>query len=878
MSPRARALATRAAMVVAAAGLLCGGVLGRRSLGAAWQALLHPELVEQARSRGDGPSQCGVLDGAGPELDAQLSLDFDPIDPLALDDPDAAVLSGLTPTDLPVSVTRRTLRFVRFFAQDLVGRKVFRERLRRSGLYRQGIEQQLREAGLPEDLVWVAAIESSFDPQAVSPAGAAGMWQFMPETAALYGLTITPWLDERRSLTRETEAAVTHFRDLFDRLGSWELALAAYNMGYDGLLHALQALVEQRGRDGRAGPGPSFADLAKAQLLPAETADYVPKVAAFAIVAANRARFDHDDVPPDGALRLASLAVPEGTPLRTVGRAAGLSLAELKELNPELLRERVPTDGGDYLLTVPAERMEQARAALPAYLDHEVLEVAGTDAVPAMPAPMVLGASGDEAVPTPAAGTRRPAHLGPNRLPAFPVPGRSRADPFGVGGTIVTLDADLPRSLTGIDIGWQHPADPMALLRGAERAHRSASGEPELDRQLAFLSKGPAARPSFNPFEEQRLPNGVLLRTRHDPDAARVAIGVSIAQAGHDLLGDGSEDAEVRYAHTVSRRNVDVGLQLAAGRLAVLLGEASHGPLAALRGELEHKRRDALESEPFGKGWIALSTALFASSPRNGARLIGPTPPTGPDMTRRLLLASLAEERSPERVTISLVGNFDQRAAMVQLRRALDELSVPARQPPEPDASAALPRQVVHARVPHPRTLYGWLGPATGSKEALSLEVAVQLLAGSKESRFRRELLDREIASAARGFVDPGWPSSVVALDLAPTGPVPIESLERRVDAMLEDLRRHEPSLAEVAYAKAILAYRLRKRVAQSLEPPSTDLAEASLPDRVVQTLRPGLWERSLKLLDEVTPAAVHEAIRANLRPDTRRQVVVEPE
>jgi membrane-bound lytic murein transglycosylase D len=451
MSKRARLAIAFVAAALALTAVAVAGWSARRSLRAAWRALLRPELVERSEPAGGEPGQCGVLREPSGELDEQIALDFQALDALSLDDPDAAALSGLTTTDLSVAITRRTLRFVRFFGQDPIGRKAFRERFRRSGLYRSGIEQQLREAGVPEDLVWLAAIESAFDPQALSPMGAAGMWQFMPETGALYGLDMSPWLDERRSITRATEAAVTHLRDLYDRLGSWDLALAAYNMGYDGLLQAMQAYVERRAPDKRDAGPPTFAELAQARLLPHETADYVPKVTAFAIVAANLVKFDHDDVAAEEPLHLATLAVPEATPLSTIARAGGLSLSEIRQLNPELLRDRIPPTGGDYLVTLPSERLEHTRAALPAYLDHEVLELESSAALPAMPAPLVLGGSSDAAMPAPASGLRRPPHLGPNRLPAFGVPG-SRAeqrDPLGLGPAIVTLDPSLPSTSAG---------------------------------------------------------------------------------------------------------------------------------------------------------------------------------------------------------------------------------------------------------------------------------------------------------------------------------------------------------------------------------------------------------------------------------------------
>ena len=882
MSKRTRLAFGVAATALLVAAMAVGAVTGRRSLRAAWRALLHPELVEHREPVGAAPAQCSVLSEPSGELDDQIALDFQALDALSLDDPDSAALSGLTTTDLPVAVTRRTLRFVRFFAQDPVGRKAFRERQRRAGLYRSGVEQQLREAGLPEDLVWLAAIESSFDPQAVSPKGAAGMWQFMPETAALYGLDITPWLDERRSITRATEAAVTHLRDLYDRLGSWDLALAAYNMGYDGLLQAMQAYVDRRPPDKRDAGPPTFTDLVQARLLPHETADYVPKVAAFAIVAANLAKFDHDDVAPEEPLRLATLAVPEGTALRTIARAGGLAMSEIRQLNPQLLRDRIPPTGGDYLLTVPSERMEQARAALPAYLDHEVLEVEQSSALPAMPAPLVLGGSSDSDTPTPAPGMRRPPHLGPNRLPAFGLPGgaNARGDALGLGPAMVTLDPALPAALTGIDIGWHGVTDPLSLLRGAaaRSSGAGAQAEPELERQLAFLGVGkePARHPAMNPFEEQRMPNGMLLRLRQDTEAPRVAITLQLIRPVGEATQVAASDGEIRYAELVSRRNLDVGLALAMGRLSVLLAETREGPIAAVRHELDQRRRKQLESEPYGRSWLELSRALFPGAGLEAGRVIGPEPPDGTDMAQRLVLAAMAEEQRPEQVTLTLVGDFDRAAAMVHLRHAMERLATGDGGAERPSGGG--PRLVVRDRVQSPRALYGWLGPAFGSSEEVALEVAVQILGGSKESRFKRELIDHQFAATAKGTIDPGWPSTAVTFELTPTGPEPIESLERRVERLLDDFAGDGPSAAEVAFAKALVAYRLRKHVEQSAAPPSTDLAEATLGDRALQILRPGAWQHALDAVDKVTAATVRDVARRTLAREQRVEVVTLPE
>src|SRR5262249_46252753 len=156
------------------------------------------------------------------------------------------------------------------------------------------IEDSLRYANLPEDIVWLAAIESGFVPQATSSKGAVGLFQFMPETAERFGLAMGPEIDERRSITRSTEAAIAYLTFLSDRYGSWDLALAAYNCGEGRVDEALDKGREKLGRD--PDEPVRFHELAHYKLLPKETADFVPKVHAFAIVAHNAEALSLDDL------------------------------------------------------------------------------------------------------------------------------------------------------------------------------------------------------------------------------------------------------------------------------------------------------------------------------------------------------------------------------------------------------------------------------------------------------------------------------------------------------------------------------------------------------------------------------------------------------
>jgi membrane-bound lytic murein transglycosylase D len=295
-----------------------------------------------------------------PRYTSNMEQQADDVDDL--DTAGAAALSRLQLPDLHIPVTRRTLKYVKFFTRTDRGRGMFETWLKRSGRYQEMIEGELRGRRLPEDLIWVAMIESGFDARAKSPAGAVGLWQFMPATGAVYGLARNAFMDQRKNPRMASQAAAHHLRDLYLRFGSWDLALAAYNMGYEQLLNA----IDKYGTS-------DFNELARQEAIPAETAAYVPKISAAAIVANNLERFGFDKVEVSRPIDAAEIAVPPGTPLKVLAKASGVATSAIRTLNPDILGERVPPGRGDYLVMVPADTLSRARAALPSMLANEPL-------------------------------------------------------------------------------------------------------------------------------------------------------------------------------------------------------------------------------------------------------------------------------------------------------------------------------------------------------------------------------------------------------------------------------------------------------------------------------------------------------------------------
>ncbi len=270
---------------------------------------------------------------------------------------DLAWLAKLQLPDLPVRWDDRVVRYLEYFRDDPRGHVTFANLFRHSGRWREMMRRALRGKALPEDLAWVSMIESGFDPTARSPAGAVGLWQFMPETGRIYGLAMDRWLDQRMSPELETAAAADFLADLHRRFGSWELALAAYNMGYGGLA----AVVRRYNTN-------DFWSLSRTEgTLPWETTLYVPKILAAAVVSHNLPAFGFADLQLDSPVDTEEIEVPPGTPLALVAQAAGCTTKDVETLNPELRAGRVPPladSGVAYPVRVPRGKGDQATQGL----------------------------------------------------------------------------------------------------------------------------------------------------------------------------------------------------------------------------------------------------------------------------------------------------------------------------------------------------------------------------------------------------------------------------------------------------------------------------------------------------------------------------------
>ncbi len=249
--------------------------------------------------------------------------------------------------------------------------------LQRMPRFEPMIRAKLRENGVPEDMVYLALIESGYSNSAVSRARATGMWQFMKGTGKLYGLRIDSWVDERRDPIRATDAAARHLADLRDRFGSMYLAAAAYNAGAGKVGRGLRRIGDDDEEE--ENPDAAFFRLYDTRFLRRETKDYVPKLIAAALIAKQPEKYGFEKTVGVAPLSYDSIVVPDATGLDVLARLADTSVAAMRELNPQFVRLVTPPRQSS-LVRLPAgsaELVTSRYAALApkdrvSFVDHTV--------------------------------------------------------------------------------------------------------------------------------------------------------------------------------------------------------------------------------------------------------------------------------------------------------------------------------------------------------------------------------------------------------------------------------------------------------------------------------------------------------------------------
>jgi len=237
-----------------------------------------------------------------------------------------------TKSDLPLMVNDYVATYINFFANTQKGHNTLLHSFERSGHYKTMIQRILADEGVPQDLIYLAVAESGFQPQAVNRRSrAGGMWQFMP--GPYYGLKRDSYVDERFDPEKSTRAYARYMKFLYDQLGDWYLAMAAYDHGAGNIQHEVA-------KTGYA----DFWELYKRNELPRETANYVPEILAAIIIANHPVQYGFTDVTVDPPILTDTITVNYSSDLRLVSDLVGAPVDEVEALNPSLLRMVTPPD------------------------------------------------------------------------------------------------------------------------------------------------------------------------------------------------------------------------------------------------------------------------------------------------------------------------------------------------------------------------------------------------------------------------------------------------------------------------------------------------------------------------------------------------------
>jgi membrane-bound lytic murein transglycosylase D len=267
--------------------------------------------------------------------------------------------SNVPPTTIPLTYNEYVQRNITFLTTR--GRKFYKNWLARSGKWFPMLKRIAAEEDMPEEIVYLAMMESGLNPIVVSRAKAVGMWQFMQPTGEEYNLDVTFWMDERRDPEKATRAAMQFLKDLYSDLGDWHLALAAYNCGAGGVKRAKRKSGVENG---------TFWQIR--EQLPRETRDYVPLYIATALITMNREQygFGEDSVAMLPAYSYDVVTITEPIAIHAAARCADIPVDSLKGLNTELVRNCTPP-GREYKLKVPVGTAQSFTRRFTALTDDE---------------------------------------------------------------------------------------------------------------------------------------------------------------------------------------------------------------------------------------------------------------------------------------------------------------------------------------------------------------------------------------------------------------------------------------------------------------------------------------------------------------------------
>lgn len=256
--------------------------------------------------------------------------------------------------NVSLDVNPKVQKWIKYFTGR--GRKYMHTYLERSARYIPMMKATFRERGMPDELAYVAMIESGFSPTAYSHASAVGYWQFIRETGKRYNLRIDQFVDERRDPILSTQSAATYLDSLYSLFGDWHLALSGYNAGERRILNAV---MKYRTRD--------FWELSRIRrALPRETDNYIPKYIAAVLIAKDPAKYGFTDIDFQPAFSFDSVVIDKPISLETLAQELSVDFKELKRMNPRYKSDYVPVYSDRVnAVRVPVGLKDLAVAALP---------------------------------------------------------------------------------------------------------------------------------------------------------------------------------------------------------------------------------------------------------------------------------------------------------------------------------------------------------------------------------------------------------------------------------------------------------------------------------------------------------------------------------